>query len=81
LNVVFEILDYLDPQIEIVLSVTEDEFAHVLAFIGALLDNEAVVLEEVVYEEFIEFRVGTVRVLIDLPGEGLAEDQGVHKAA
>lgn len=81
MNVVFEILDYLDPQIEIVLCVTEDELTHVLAFIGALLDNEAVVLEEVVYEEFIEFSVGTVRVLIDLASEGLAEDQGVHKAA
>ena len=62
------------------LSVTEYQLTHVLTLIGALLDNEAIVLEEVVYEEFIEFGVRTVRVLIDLPGERLAEDQGVHEA-
>jgi hypothetical protein len=81
LNVVFEVLHHLDPQIEIVLCVTEDELAHVLSLVRALLDDEAVVLEEVVYEEFVELGVRAVRVLVDLAGEGLAEDQGVHEAA
>ena len=78
--VVFEILHNFDPQIEIVLRVTEYQLTHVLTLIGALLNNEAVVLKQMVYEEFIEFSVRTVRVLIDLPGECLAEDQGVHEA-
>jgi hypothetical protein len=81
LNVVFEILDYFNSQIEIMLRVTEYKLAYVLAFIGALLNNVAVVLEKVVYEEFIEFSMGAVRVLIDLSGESLAENEGVHKAA
>jgi hypothetical protein len=81
LNVVFEILDYFNSQIEIMLRVTENKLAHVLPFIGALLNNVAVVLEKVVYEEFIEFGVGAVRVLIDLSGESLAENEGVDEAA
>ena len=60
---------------------TENKLAHVLAFIGALLNDEAVVLEKVVYEEFIELSVGAVRVLIDLSGESLAENEGVYEAA
>jgi hypothetical protein len=81
LNVVFEILDYFNSQIEIMLRVTENKLAHILAFIGALLNNVAVVLEKVVYEEFIEFCMGAVRVLIDLSGESLAENEGVDEAA
>jgi hypothetical protein len=81
LNVVFEILDYFNSQIEIMLRVTEYKLAYVLPFIGALLNDVAVVLEKMVYEEFIEFCVGAVRVLIDLSGESLAENEGVDEAA
>jgi hypothetical protein len=81
LNVVFKILDNFNSQIEIVLGVTENKLAHVLAFIGALLNDVAVVLEKVVYEEFIEFSMGAVGVLIDLSRESLAENEGVDKAA
>ncbi len=34
-----------------------------------------------VYEELIEVTMRTVRVFVDLPGKGLAEDQGIHEAA
>lgn len=74
MNVVFKILDYFNSQIEIVLGVTENKLAHVLAFIGALLNDVAVVLEKVVYEEFIEFSMRAVGVLIDLSRESLAEN-------
>jgi hypothetical protein len=35
----------------------------------------------VVYEEFIEFSMGTMGILIDLSGKSLAENQCVDKAA
>jgi hypothetical protein len=44
-NVVFEVLHYLDSQVQIVLSVTVYKFANVLSLIGALLDDVTVVLE------------------------------------
>lgn len=81
MNVVFEVLNNLDSQVEIVLGVAEDKLTHVLALIWALLYNVAVVLEKVVYEEFIEFSMGAVGILIDLSGKSLAEDEGVDEAA
>jgi hypothetical protein len=35
----------------------------------------------VVYEEFIEFSMGAVGILIDLSGKSLAENECVDKAA
>jgi hypothetical protein len=51
-----------------------DQLAHVLALVWALLHNVTIVLEQMVYEELIEVAVRTVRVFVNLPGKGLAED-------
>ena len=81
LNVVFEVLDNLDSQVEVVLGVAENKLTYVLALIGALLNYVAVVLEKVVYEEFIELSMRAVGILIDLSGKSLAENECVDEAA
>jgi hypothetical protein len=45
LNVILEVLNNLDSQIKVMLGVTEDEFAHVLALIRALFNDKAIVFE------------------------------------
>lgn len=61
-------------------SVRVYQLAYELAFIRALLDDLAVVLEQMVQEELVELLAGTDRaVFVDLLRQGLAKDQGVGK--
>jgi len=46
--------------------VAEYQFADVLALVRALLDDLAVVLEKMIDEEFVEFFLRTLGILIDL---------------
>lgn len=57
------------------------EFTNVLTFVGALLDDGAVVLEQMVDEELVELFSWTLSVLIDLSGQGLAEEESVGETA
>lgn len=63
------------------LSMAENQLAHILALIGALLHNVAVVLEQVIDKKLVEVAVRAVGILINLSGKCLAEDEGVHEAA
>lgn len=58
-NMILEILDYLDSEVEIVLSMGVDQLTDVLSLVRAFLDDLAVVLEQVVDEELVEFFRGT----------------------
>ena len=62
------------------LSVAINQLAYVLALVGALLDDVAVILEQVVDEELVKVCGRGVMILINLSRQGLAEDQGVHEA-
>ena len=62
------------------LGVAINKLAYVLALVGALLNDVAVVLEQVVDEELVKVSCRGVMVLINLSRQGLAEDQGVHEA-
>lgn len=53
-DIVLEVLDDFDSLVQVVMGVTVDQFAHVLPLIRALLDDLAVVLEEVIDEELVE---------------------------
>jgi hypothetical protein len=46
--------------------VAEYQLADVLALVRALLDNLAIVLEKMIDEEFVEFFLRTLGILIDL---------------
>ena len=86
LDMILEVLNDLDPQIEIMLSVSVYQLTHILPFIGALSHNVAVVFEQVIDEELVEeFSRAALDllaiVLVDFAGEGLAEDQRVYEAA
>lgn len=63
------------------LGVTENELTDKLALIGALFHDLAVVLEKMVQEKFVEVLLRSHRILINLPREGLAEEQSVHEAS
>ena len=63
------------------MGVTIYQFAHVLPLVGAFLDDLAVVLEKVINEELVELICWALLILIYLSCKGLAENQGVHKAA
>jgi hypothetical protein len=77
---VLQVLDDFDPQIKVMGSVTVNEFTHVLSLVGALLDDLAVVLEQVVDEELVELLGGTLLVLVHLLRQTLAEEERVHEA-
>ena len=56
---VLEILDDLDSEVKVMLSMGVDQFTDVLPLIRAFLDNLAVVLEQVADKELVEFFRGT----------------------
>ena len=62
------------------LGVAINQLANVLTLVRALLNDVAVVLEQMVDEELVEVSSRGVMVLIDLSRQGLTEDQGVHEA-
>ena len=53
-DVILEVLYDLYPEIEVMLRVTIYQFAYVLTLVWALLNNMAIILEQVVYKELIE---------------------------
>jgi hypothetical protein len=63
------------------LSVGENQLTHVLTLVWALLYYMAIVLEQMVDEEFVEITMRAVGVFVDLSRKGLAKDQGIHEAA
>lgn len=63
------------------LSVAINELANVLTLVRALLNDVAVVLEQMVDEKFVEVSCRGVMVFINLSRQGLTEDQGVHEAS
>ena len=79
-DVILQVLHNLDAEVQVMLGVAINKLANVLALVGALFDDVAVVLEQVVDEELVEVSGRGVMILINLPRQGLAEDQGVHEA-
>ena len=79
-DVILQVLHNLDTEVQVMLRVAINQLAYVLTLVGALLDDMAVVLEQVVDEELVKVSGRRVMVLIDLSRQGLAEDQGVHEA-
>lgn len=79
-DVILQVLHNLDAEVQVMLSVAINQLANVLALVGALLDDMAVVLEQVVDEELVKVCGRGVMILINLSRQGLAEDQGVHEA-
>lgn len=63
------------------LSVAINQLANVLTLVRALLNDVAVVLEQMVDEELVEVTGRRVMILIDLSRQGLTENQGVHEAS
>jgi hypothetical protein len=63
------------------LSVGENQLTHVLTLVRALFYYMAIVLEQMVDEEFVEITMRTVGVFVDLSRKGLAKDQGIYEAA
>jgi hypothetical protein len=55
IDVVFEVLDDLYPEVKIVLSMSVDKLADILPLLWTLFDDLAVVLEEMANEELVEF--------------------------
>ena len=79
-DVILQVLHNLDTEVQVMLRVAINQLAYVLTLVGALLDDVAVVLEQVVDEELVKVSGRRVMVLINLSRQGLAEDQGVHEA-
>jgi hypothetical protein len=80
-DVILQVLHYLDAEVQVMLSVAINELANVLTLVRALLNNVAVVLEQMVDEELVEVSCWGVMVFINLSCQGLTEDQGVHEAS
>ena len=80
-DVILQVLHNLDAEVQVMLGVAINKLAYVLALVGALLNDVAVVLEQVVDEELVEVTGRGVMVFIDLSRQGLTEDQGVHEAS
>ena len=80
-DVILQVLHNLDAEVQVMLSVAINELANVLTLVRALLNNVAVVLEQMVDEELVEVSCRGVMVLINLSRQGLTEDQGVHEAS
>jgi hypothetical protein len=80
-DVILKVLHDFDAHIKIMLRVTVDELAYVLALVGALLDDVAVVLEQVVDKELVEIRRRRVMILVYLSCQCLTEDKGVDKTS
>jgi hypothetical protein len=78
--IVLQVLHYLDALVQVVVCVAVYQLTHVLSLIRALLDDLAVVLEQVVDEELVELISGALLILIDFSCESFAENQGVYKA-
>lgn len=79
LELLLKALDHLDPHLKVVLTVGIDEFADLLAFVGALFDQAAVRPVEMLHEELVKVATGALRILIDFNGQGLGEHQSVGK--
>lgn len=62
------------------LSVAINKLANILTLVWALLNDVAVVLEQMVDEELVKVSCRRVMILIYLSRQGLTEDQGVHEA-
>jgi hypothetical protein len=80
-NVILQVLHNLDAEVQVMLSVAINELANVLTLVRALLNDVAVVLEQMVDEKFVEVSCRGVMVFINLSRQGLTEDQGVHEAS
>jgi hypothetical protein len=82
LQVALQLLDNFDSHLEVVSSVSVDQFADVLALVGALTDDGAVALKEVLDEELVEFVGWTMSLFrVDLERESLAEDKSIRESA
>ena len=79
-DVILQVLHNLDAEVQVMLSVAINQLANILTLVRALLNDVAVVLEQMVDEELVEVSGRGVMVLIDLSRQGLTEDQGVHEA-
>jgi hypothetical protein len=64
--VILQVLHNLDAEVQVMLSVAINELANVLTLVRALLNDVAVVLEQMVDEELVEVSCRGVMVLIDL---------------
>ena len=80
-QMILEVLYDLDSEVEIVASVGIDQFANVLSLIWTLFQNLAVVLEQVLKEEPLEFFLWTLAIFIYLSCKCLAEDESVYERA
>jgi hypothetical protein len=60
-------------------SVGVDQLTHIWPLVGTLLDDLAIVLEQVVDEKLVELLSWTVLVFIHLLSQTLAEEQGVDE--
>jgi hypothetical protein len=80
-DVILQVLHYFDAEVQVMLSVAINELANVLTLVRALLNDVAVVLEQMVDEEFVEVSCRGVMVFINLSRQGLTEDQGVYEAS
>lgn len=79
-DVILQVLDNLDAEVQVMLSVAINKLANILTLVWALLNDVAVVLEQMVDEELVKVSCRRVMILIYLSRQGLTEDQGVHEA-
>ena len=79
LKVLLQLLHNFDSHLQVMSAVSEDQLTDLLALVGTLFDQRAIVPEEMLGEEFVEVVYGGVLVFIDLDSELLAEHERIRK--
>ena len=62
-------------------TMSKDQFANLLAFVGAFLNELTVTLEKVLLEEFCEIIAWSIWIIINSGSKGFAKDQSVCERA
>lgn len=81
LKVFLQLLDNFDSHLQVMSTVSEDQLTDLLTLVGTLLDQRAIVPEEMLGEKFVEVVLRGVLVFIDLDSELLAEHECVGEGA
>ena len=74
LKVFLQLLDNFDSHLQVMSTVSEDQLTDLLTLVGTLLDQRAIVPEEMLGEKFVEVVLRGVLVFIDLDSELLEMD-------
>ena len=73
----FKTLNYFDSQLQIMGTMSKDQFANLLAFVRAFLDELTVTLEKMLLKEFCEIIAWSIWIVIHSGSKGFAKDQSV----